>query len=315
LSLGKKVGSLEALVKWCNRSFIQAQPLDLERDLHAHRMRNPQQHPPIRPGEGGAGRLRAVYAPLRAPDNGDEDDDAADDGEEMVPGSGGGSSELLVIEAEYVSSVTSLTRAGQVAGGGGGSSSSSNTATTSSSSGSTASKSGRVLSVRVRTENLGLAASVVSDLCSWLEVSELTATAHFPLAMHSLKCTLDQVAEYNRLRLRLAAEGAEGSQRVKSLVVKAEDARLMGDMPLIAKHTNGLFAANSEMTIEYLKRSNNHEALLTCLRQVNVAIDLCSKLRVGAARSQLIADARAAVKASNAAGLVHVLSQGRTSKR
>lgn len=59
-----------------------------------------------------------------------------------------------------------------------------------------------------------------------------------------------QVGEYNRLRLRLAAEGAEGSQRVKSLVVKVEDARLMGDMPLLQRHANGLFAVNDEIAIE-----------------------------------------------------------------
>jgi Bardet-Biedl syndrome 2 protein len=59
-----------------------------------------------------------------------------------------------------------------------------------------------------------------------------------------------------------------------------------------------------------MKRSTNHEALLSCLREVNVAIDLASKLRSGSCRTQLVTAARAAVKANNPAALVNVLSEG-----
>ena len=50
--------------------------------------------------------------------------------------------------------------------------------------------------------------------------------------------------------MRLAAESADGSQRVKALVVKAEDARLIGDMPLLKRHYSALSALDNELIME-----------------------------------------------------------------
>ena len=39
-----------------------------------------------------------------------------------------------------------------------------------------------------------------------------------------------KVDEYNAIRLKLTAEMADSSNVVKTLVIKAEDARILGDM-------------------------------------------------------------------------------------
>jgi hypothetical protein len=65
-----------------------------------------------------------------------------------------------------------------------------------------------------------------------------------PLLMYNLKNNLShtlalcsavfqvchQVEEFNSARIRLAADMADDSQRVKALIVRAEDSRLMVDM-------------------------------------------------------------------------------------
>jgi hypothetical protein len=47
-----------------------------------------------------------------------------------------------------------------------------------------------------------------------------------------------QVADFNAQRVRMTADMADVSQRVKMLVVKAEDARILGDMEVAASRLN-----------------------------------------------------------------------------
>lgn len=48
-------------------------------------------------------------------------------------------------------------------------------------------------------------------------------------------------------------------RRVKALVVRAEDARLLGDMPLMRKLYAELHTLNGRLIGEYAKRANNHQ--------------------------------------------------------
>ena len=48
--------------------------------------------------------------------------------------------------------------------------------------------------------------------------------------MTQFREVLMKVDEYNAIRLKLTAEMADSSNIVKTLVIKAEDARILGDM-------------------------------------------------------------------------------------
>ena len=48
----------------------------------------------------------------------------------------------------------------------------------------------------------------------------------------------------------------DGSNLIKALVVKAEDARIVGDMKLMKRYNADLFALNNELVEEYTKRCN-----------------------------------------------------------
>lgn len=52
-----------------------------------------------------------------------------------------------------------------------------------------------------------------------------------------------QVSDFNAQRVRLTADMADVSQRVKTLIVKAEDARILGDMGVRRKRDAGLLCA------------------------------------------------------------------------
>ena len=100
------------------------------------------------------------------------------------------------------------------------------------------------------------------DLCKSLAITELESVADFPVEMEAFRDLLTKVSGHNSLRLKMTAEMADSSQRVgvrlsfalvrcpcdarsrlrdlaaqvKSLIIKAEDARLLADMALMRRH-------------------------------------------------------------------------------
>jgi Bardet-Biedl syndrome 2 protein len=166
--------------------------------------------------------------------------------------------------------------------------------------------------VRISTNDLATAAEVVQDISTSLDVHELESEASFPDESRRLKETLEKVSTHNSIRVRLTAEMADGSSRVKALVLKAEDARLMADMPRMMRNYDELMRVNEGLIAEYNKRATNHEALLAALKQVNQVVQRASQLRVGKAKARVVADARRAIKKGDAQALLSLIATGRT---
>ncbi|KAK7242918.1 hypothetical protein SO694_00126078 [Aureococcus anophagefferens] len=171
---------------------------------------------------------------------------------------------------------------------------------------------GGQVNCKVSTNEMATAAEVVQDLAAFVDARELESVADFPAEMTALEDILSRVAKFNAIRIRLTADMADGSARIKALVLKAEDARLMADMPLMKRHYAELFALNNELIAEYNKRANNHEALLAALKDVNQIIQKASNLRAGAAKSRVVAEARAAIKTNAIDSLYQIVCEGRS---
>ncbi|CAM9748712.1 unnamed protein product, partial [Laminaria digitata] len=164
--------------------------------------------------------------------------------------------------------------------------------------------------VRLRCNSMDLVGEVVQDLGRFLKITELESTAYFPGEMEGLKRVMEGVIDYNSLRQQLTADMADSSQRVKAYVVRAEDARLLGDMPLMRTMYLELHSLNRRLIGEYAKRANNHRALLASLKEVKQTVQKASNLRMGQAKTRVISDCRAAIKANSADALVQVISDG-----
>ena len=61
---------------------------------------------------------------------------------------------------------------------------------------------------------------------------------------------------------------------------------------------------------EYRKRSNNHEQLLTALKDVNHMIQKAARLRVGQAKARIVSSCREAIKANNFQDLFKIMKSG-----
>ena len=55
-------------------------------------------------------------------------------------------------------------------------------------------------------------------------------TANFPDFTRDLEDIIGKVEEYNSVRQRVSAEMADHSNLIRSLLIRAEDCRLMGNM-------------------------------------------------------------------------------------
>jgi hypothetical protein len=72
-------------------------------------------------------------------------------------------------------------------------------------------------------------------------------SAHSTALHSSVLQVCHQVEEFNSARIRLAADMADDSQRVKALIVRAEDSRLMVDMESTRRAYTELFALNNQL--------------------------------------------------------------------
>jgi Bardet-Biedl syndrome 2 protein len=167
--------------------------------------------------------------------------------------------------------------------------------------------------ITIRTDDLEVAGEIVQDFCSFLKVTELESTAHFPDEMEKFKAVLMRVDEYNSVRLKLTAEMADSSNGVKQLIVKAEDYRMLSDMGNLKKVFSSLQQTNSDLIAEYNKRANNHQQLLGQLKEVNLMIQKAAKLRVGTPKTRVVSSCRQAIKKNNIHELFQIMKTGQES--
>ncbi|PFX14212.1 Bardet-Biedl syndrome 2 protein homolog [Stylophora pistillata] len=164
--------------------------------------------------------------------------------------------------------------------------------------------------VSIKTDDMDLAGDIIQALATFLGIEDLQTTAEFPDHLEELRGVLLKVDELHAVRQKLTAEMADHSNLIRSLVVRAEDARLMGDMKNMRKGYMELYDLNRDLINGYKIRCNNHTELLSCLKLVNQAIQRAGKLRVGKAKSQVIAGCRQAIKNNNVNGLFKIIKAG-----
>ncbi|KAG7214905.1 hypothetical protein INR49_005180 [Caranx melampygus] len=167
--------------------------------------------------------------------------------------------------------------------------------------------------ITLRTDDIDLAGDLVQSLASFLAIEDLSAEADFPGYFEELRSTLTEVDEFHSVHQKLTAAMADHSNYIRNMLVQAEDARLMGDMITMKKRYRELYDLNRDLINEYKIRSNNHNALLACLKSVNQAIQRAGRLRVGKPKNQVISACRDAIKSNNVNSLFRIMRAGTAS--
>jgi Bardet-Biedl syndrome 2 protein len=166
--------------------------------------------------------------------------------------------------------------------------------------------------VCIRTDDMDLAGDILQDMCAFLNIEELASTADFPDEFNRLKELLNMIQEYQSTRQKLSSDMADHSNIIRSLVVRAEDARIMGDMQRMRQSYMELYSLNHDIISGYRIRCNNHQELLSCLKIVNQVIQRAGQLRLGKYKTQVISACREAVKNNSLSLLVKIMKTGST---
>lgn len=169
--------------------------------------------------------------------------------------------------------------------------------------------------MQLRTDDLELAGELVQAIVDSFELKTLESVANFPKQMADFKKTMELVDDLNATRRRLQADIADNSNLVKSLVVKAEDARRLGNMETMKRMYSQLYELNQDLMDEYKKRANNRAELVKNLQVVNQMIQKTSKLRAGAPKAAVVAGCRKALKANNIHALFDIFKFGKESAK
>lgn len=147
-------------------------------------------------------------------------------------------------------------------------------------------------------------------MSKFLEVSELASQANYQQELEAFQKIIDIVNECNTSRIQLAADMADDSQVMKTLIIRAEDARLLTNMSLMKRAYTDLYALNNILLASHSHRVHNHETLVMNLKEVNQMIQKASNLRVGKYKVKVMNDCRQAVKRNNLHHLPRIISQG-----
>lgn len=161
----------------------------------------------------------------------------------------------------------------------------------------------------VTTEKMELAGDIVqSFMCDNCLIQELTSTASFPAEMEHLKSLILKVEEIQSVREQLQADIADDSALIRSLIIRAEDARLIHEFDKMKSLYIELNQLNRELVNRYKIRAQNHSDLVATLKQINITIQNSGNLRIGKPKLQLITSARNAIKQNNLGILTKILS-------
>lgn len=164
--------------------------------------------------------------------------------------------------------------------------------------------------ITIHCEDIDLVGDIVQALAASLNIENLTSTANFPDFIEKLKEVLVKVDEFHNVRQKLTAEMADHSNLIRSLVVRAEDARLMNDMNSMKQSYLKLYDLNRDLVNGYNIRCNNHSELLACLKIVNQGIQKAGRLRVGRPKTQVVTACRNAIKQGDVEKLFKIIECG-----
>ncbi|XP_074896463.1 BBSome complex member BBS2 isoform X2 [Buteo buteo] len=167
--------------------------------------------------------------------------------------------------------------------------------------------------ISINTDDIDLAGDIIQSMASFLAIEDLQVEADFPAYFEELRKVLVKVDEHHAVNQRLTADMAEHSNLIRSVLVQAEDARLLGDMKHMKTRYIELYDLNRDLINQYKIRCNNHTELLNNLKAVNQAIQRAGRLRVGKPKTQVISACRDAIRSNNFNVLFRIMRVGTAS--
>ena len=163
----------------------------------------------------------------------------------------------------------------------------------------------------VMTDNLTLAGDVVQDVIRYLKVEDLDAHVEFIPEFQELESVIEIVRAQGAEQVNLRSQTVDSTRLISSLVMKAEDYRLLDHIALMTTSLTDMARLNEDLIREHTIAVENHKSLMGGLRKINTLLQRVSRCRAGLPKQDMIAKFRAAMKAAGGRELVRILSTGK----
>ncbi|MES1910161.1 MAG: hypothetical protein MHM6MM_002808 [Cercozoa sp. M6MM] len=142
----------------------------------------------------------------------------------------------------------------------------------------------------------------VKDLSQALQLGAINGTATLPATCRLLRQLLDSVAERRDALARSCVDTADTIARLKTQVLRAEDARMLRDWRRMAARISDSASIHKELCSSHAMRRHNRQAATDDLRRVHRQLAHVSSLRTGHFRSAVLGVAREHVRNALRAG-------------
>ena len=165
--------------------------------------------------------------------------------------------------------------------------------------------------VTLFTSSMETASDIVQGLLAeHLRLPSALAKVHIPSDQKVLERNVDKIKESTGLKTHFAANIADSIQNLKVAVVKAEASLMINDITGMRKNYAMVQQENGTLIGEYIKRTNNHQDLVTNLKQMNNMIRFASNCRIGPHQKTIVAESRACIKSQQLEMIGNIFERG-----
>ncbi|KAF8568613.1 hypothetical protein P879_07797 [Paragonimus westermani] len=164
--------------------------------------------------------------------------------------------------------------------------------------------------VSIQTEEIELASEMVQSIAKFFNVPHLSSTCEFPREFENFEQLVHLTEAHQATRQQMTADVAEKMDLIGTLLIRAEDQRLMGCWGTAKQMYTELLYTNRDLLTGYQSRVCEHRTLSDCQKRLNQFIEQASSLRVGKFKTKVVSLCHQALKTNNLGALFKVVRTG-----
>ena len=162
----------------------------------------------------------------------------------------------------------------------------------------------------ILTEEVELCGNIFQDMCNYFKINESNTKINYEQVVKSFGNLVEIISSLDKERNQFNINMTEIISFIKDLFVKAEDNRLLDNIPAFNDYFRKINVKNLELLDEFEKRTKVYEQLITDLKKINENIQTFSNLKFGKYKNKMINDCRDCVRKKNYPLLLKIFSTG-----
>ncbi len=164
--------------------------------------------------------------------------------------------------------------------------------------------------LEISTEEMELCGNIFQDMCTYFNITDLDTNINYKKIVNKYSENINRISELDQTRNQYNINMTEIIQLIKDLFVKAEDNRLLDNIPSFMDYFRKINVRNLELLEEFEQRTKTYENLISDLKRINESIQTFSNLKSGKFKNQMINDCRDCVRKKNYQLLLKIFASG-----